>query len=88
MKIILKQKLRSYLMSTKYKLYKFDGELYAIPLDKYDDFDSLVENYFVDYCAGLGDISEYENCVEQAINDCGGKGFDVNYDKHYLVLEK
>ena len=72
-------------MSVKYKLYKFDGDMYIIPLDKYDYFDSLAESYFADYCVGLGDISEYENCIEQAINDCGGKVFDPKYDSHLLV---
>ena len=59
-------------MSTKYKLYKFDGVMYIIPLDKYDDFDSLVESYFVDYCAGLLTSHELDSFVEECIIDNGG----------------
>lgn len=72
---------------TKYKLYKLDGEMYAIPLDKYDDFDSLAESYFSDLCEGLISHNEHDRFVEDAIISCGGKGFDIDYDKHYLVLE-
>ena len=72
---------------TKYKLYKLDGEMYAIPLDKCDEFDSLAESYFSDLCAGLISHNEYDRFVEDAIISCGGKGFDIDYDKHYLVLE-
>ena len=71
----------------KYKLYKLDGEMYAIPLDKYDDFDSLAESYFSDLCVGLISHNEHDRFVEDAIISCGGKGFDIDCDKHYLVLE-
>ena len=38
---------------TKYKLYKFSGAMYIVPLDEYDYVDEIVEGYFMDYCAGV-----------------------------------
>ena len=38
---------------TKYKLYKFSGAMYIVPLDEYDYVDEIVESYFIDYCAGV-----------------------------------
>ena len=72
----------------KYKLYKLDGEMYAIPLDNYDEFDSLAESYFSDLCAGLISHSEHDRFVEDAIFDCGGKGFNIDYDDYYVVMNK
>ena len=37
---------------TKYKLYKFSGAMYIVPLDEYDYVDEIVESHFMDYCAG------------------------------------
>ena len=42
---------------TKYKLYKFSGAMYIVPLDEYDYVDEIVEGYFMDYCAGLETLS-------------------------------
>ena len=72
----------------KYKLYKLDGEMYAIPLDKYDEFDSLAESYFSDLCAGLISHNEHDRFVEDAIINCGGKGFDIDYDDYYVIMNK
>ena len=41
------------ILMTKYKLYKFSGAMYIVPLDEYDYVDEIVEGYFMDYCAGV-----------------------------------
>ena len=71
----------------KYKLYTFSGAMYVVPLDKYEYIDDIAESYFEDYCVGLFTSHELDRFVEEAILDNGGKVFDIDYDKHYLVLE-
>ena len=71
----------------KYKLYTFSGVMYVVPLDKSEYIDDIAESYFEDYCAGLLTSHELDRLVEDAIFDCGGKGFDIDYNKHYLVFE-
>ena len=52
---------------TKYKLYKFSGAMYIVPLDEYDYVDEIVEGYFMDYWAGLLTSREYGSFVEDGI---------------------
>ena len=45
--------MRSGIGMIKYKLYRFSGVMYVVPLDKYEYIDDIAESYFEDYCAGL-----------------------------------
>ena len=39
------------ILMIKYKLYRFSGAMYIVPLDKYEYIDDIAESYFTDYCA-------------------------------------
>ena len=41
--------IKGVILMTKYKLYKFSGAMYIVPLDEYDYVDEIVEGYFMDY---------------------------------------
>ena len=56
----------------KYKLYKFSGAMYVVPLDKYEYIDEIIESYFIDYWAGLLTSHELDSFVEECIIDNGG----------------
>ena len=73
---------------TKYKLYKFSGAMYIVPLDEYDYVDEIVESYFMDYCAGLLTSHELDSFVEQCIIENGGKCFDIWCDDYYVIMNK
>ena len=72
----------------KYKLYKFGVAMYVVPLDKHDYVDEIIENYFMDYCAGLLTSHELDSFVEECIIDNGGKRFDICCDDYYVVMNK
>ena len=73
---------------TKYKLYKFSGAMYIVPLDTYRYVDDIAESYFEDYCAGLLTSREYGSFVEECIIDNGGDYFDIWRDDYYVVMNK
>ena len=72
----------------KYKLYKFSGAMYIIPLDKYEYVDDIAESYFMDYCAGLLTSNELDSFVEECIIENGGKRFDIWRDDYHVVMNK
>ena len=76
------------LSMTKYKLYKFSGAMYIVPLDEYDYVDEIVESYFMDYCAELLTSHQLDSFVEECIIDNGGKLFDIWCDDYYVVMNK
>ena len=75
-------------MNIKYKLYKFNGVMYIIPLDKYEYIDDIAESYFTDYCAGLLTSQELDSFVEECIIDNGGKCFDIWCDDYYVIMNE
>lgn len=72
----------------KYKLYRFSGAMYIVPLDKYEYIDDIAESYFTDYCAWLLTTHELDSFVEEAILDNGGSCFDIWCDDCYVVMNK
>ena len=82
------QNNRGFCMGVKYKLYKFNGYVYVVPLDKYEYIDDIAESYFEDYCVGLFTSHELDRFVEEAILDNGGKVFDIWCDDYYVVMNK
>ena len=76
-----------YSMSITYKLYKFNGELYAIPLDKYEYIDDMAFSYFIDYCAGLLTIQELNGFVEEVVLGNGGVVLGTKNDKGFYVVK-
>ena len=72
----------------KYKLYRFSGVMYVVPLDKYEYIDDIAESYFEDYCAGLFTTHELDRFVDECIIDNGGKVFDIWCDDYYVVMNK
>ena len=72
----------------KYKLYKFSGVTYVVPLDKYEYVDEIIENYFIDYWAGLLTSHDLDSFVEQCIIENGGKRFDIWCDDYYVIMNK
>ena len=75
---------------TKYKLYKFSGAMYIVPLDEYDYVDEIAESYFTDYCAGGSCTTftshELDSFVEECIIDNGGKCFVILCDDYYVIM--
>ena len=72
----------------KYKLYKFSGAMYVVPLDKYDYVDEIIESSFMDYWAGLLTSNELDSFVEECIIENGGKRFDIWCDDYYVIMNK
>ena len=75
-------------MGVKYKLYKFNGYMYVVPIDKYEYIDDIAESYFEDYCVGLFTSHELDRFVEEAILDNGGKEFDIWCDDYYVIMSE
>ena len=71
----------------KYKLYRFSGVMYVVPLDKYEYIDDIAESYFEDYCAGLLTTQELDRFVEECIIDNGGEVFGVENDNGFYVVK-